>query len=47
MTTVVVVGSGIAGLTAALHAEATGCRVSLVTKAALTEANTQINQLFQ
>ena len=44
MTTVVVVGSGIAGLTAALHAEAAGCRVTLVTKAALTEANTRYAQ---
>lgn len=44
MTTVVVVGSGIAGLTAALHAEAAGCRVTLVTKAALIEANTRYAQ---
>lgn len=44
MTTVVVVGSGIAGLTAALRAEATGCAVTLVTKGALSEANTRYAQ---
>lgn len=41
MTTVVVVGSGIAGLTAALHAAEAGCRVTVVTKGALAETNTR------
>ncbi|WP_136585275.1 L-aspartate oxidase [Microbacterium hydrothermale] len=41
MTTVVVVGSGIAGLTAALHAHEAGCRVTVVTKGALPDTNTR------
>lgn len=41
MTTVVVVGSGIAGLTAALHAAENGCRVTIVTKGALPDTNTR------
>lgn len=41
MTTVVVVGSGIAGLTAALHAAENGCRVTVVTKGALSDTNTR------
>jgi len=41
---VVVVGSGIAGLTAALHALADGCRVTVVTKGELTESNTRYAQ---
>lgn len=41
MTTVVVVGSGIAGLTAALHAHENGCRVTVVTKGALPDTNTR------
>ncbi|PTT19815.1 L-aspartate oxidase, partial [Microbacterium sp. HMWF026] len=41
MTTVVVVGSGIAGLTAALHASEAGCRVTVVTKGALPDTNTR------
>lgn len=41
---VVVVGSGIAGLTAALHATASGCRVTLVTKDVLEHANTRYAQ---
>lgn len=41
---VVVVGSGIAGLTAALHAAASGCRVILVTKDVLEHANTRYAQ---
>ncbi|GAA3761433.1 L-aspartate oxidase [Microbacterium kribbense] len=41
---VVVVGSGIAGLTAAQHALAAGCRVSLVTKGELADANTTAAQ---
>lgn len=40
----VVVGSGIAGLTAALHAVAEGCRVTLVTKDVLEHANTRFAQ---
>ena len=40
----VVVGAGIAGLTAALHAVASGCRVTLVTKDALEHANTRFAQ---
>lgn len=41
---VVVVGSGIAGLTAALHAADAGCRVTLVTKDVLDHANTRFAQ---
>ncbi|WP_150957648.1 L-aspartate oxidase [Microbacterium testaceum] len=41
MTTVVVVGSGIAGLTAALHATDSGCRVIVVTKGSLDQTNTR------
>lgn len=41
---VVVVGSGIAGLTAARHAAASGCLVTLVTKDALEHANTRFAQ---
>ncbi|KTR95959.1 L-aspartate oxidase [Microbacterium testaceum] len=41
MTCVVVVGSGIAGLTAALHAAENGCRVTVVTKGALPDTNTR------
>ncbi|WP_285136972.1 L-aspartate oxidase [Microbacterium sp. lyk4-40-TSB-66] len=41
MTTVVVVGSGIAGLTAALHAAENGCHVTIVTKGELSETNTR------
>ena len=41
MTDVVVVGSGIAGLTAALHAVEKGCRVTVVTKGALADTNTR------
>lgn len=41
MTTVVVVGSGIAGLTAALHAHEAGCRVIVVSKGALRDTNTR------
>jgi L-aspartate oxidase len=44
MTAVVVVGSGIAGLTAALHAVASGCHVTLVTKDVLDHANTRYAQ---
>jgi L-aspartate oxidase len=40
-TDVVVVGSGIAGLTAALHARASGARVLLVTKALLDAGSTR------
>ena len=40
MTAVVVVGGGIAGITAALHAAATGCDVTMVTKAPLGESAT-------
>jgi L-aspartate oxidase len=40
----VVVGSGIAGLTVALHAVRTGCRVTLVTKDVLEHANTRYAQ---
>ncbi len=40
----VVVGSGIAGLTVALHAVASGCRVTLVTKDVLEHANTRYAQ---
>jgi len=35
VTAVVVIGGGIAGITAALHAASTGCEVTLVTKASL------------
>ena len=38
---VVVVGSGIAGLTAALHARRTGRRVLLVTKSRVEEGSTR------
>lgn len=41
---VVVVGSGIAGLTAARTAAVDGCRVTLVTKASLEESNTRYAQ---
>ncbi|WEK14715.1 MAG: L-aspartate oxidase [Candidatus Microbacterium phytovorans] len=41
---VVVVGSGIAGLTAARHALDDGCRVTLVTKSSLPESNTRYAQ---
>jgi len=41
VTAVVVVGSGIAGLTAALHAVESGCRVTVVTKGALPDTNTR------
>lgn len=44
MTEVVVVGSGIAGLTAALHAAESGCRVTVVTKDVLEHANTRFAQ---
>lgn len=40
----VVVGSGIAGLTVALHAVESGCRVTLVTKDVLEHANTRFAQ---
>lgn len=41
---VLVVGSGIAGLTVALHAAQRGCRVSLATKDVLEHANTRYAQ---
>jgi L-aspartate oxidase len=41
---VVVVGSGIAGITAALHAHAGGCAVTLITKAALGDGSTAAAQ---
>lgn len=41
---VIVVGSGIAGLVAALHAAAAGCRVTVVTKDELAHANTRYAQ---
>ncbi len=41
---VVVVGSGIAGLTVALHAVSHGCRVTVVTKDVLEHANTRFAQ---
>jgi L-aspartate oxidase len=40
----VIVGSGIAGLTVALHAVEHGCRVTLVTKDVLEHANTRFAQ---
>ena len=40
----VIVGSGIAGLTVALHAAEHGCRVTLVTKDVLEHANTRYAQ---
>lgn len=40
----IVVGSGIAGLTVALHAVDRGCRVTLVTKDVLEHANTRFAQ---
>lgn len=40
----IVVGSGIAGLTVALHAVQNGCRVTLVTKDVLEHANTRYAQ---
>ncbi|WP_127475722.1 L-aspartate oxidase [Microbacterium sulfonylureivorans] len=43
-THAVVVGSGIAGLTVALHALEHGCRVTLVTKDVLEHANTRYAQ---
>ncbi len=43
-THAVVVGSGIAGLTVALHAVENGCRVTLVTKDVLDHANTRFAQ---
>ena len=43
-THAVVVGSGIAGLTVALHAVDSGCRVTLVTKDVLEHANTRFAQ---
>ncbi|WP_019181171.1 L-aspartate oxidase [Microbacterium yannicii] len=44
MTRAIVVGSGIAGLTVALHAVELGCRVTLVTKDVLEHANTRYAQ---
>ncbi len=41
---VVVVGSGIAGLSAAWHARSAGARVTVVTKSALDQANTRYAQ---
>ncbi|KZE41254.1 L-aspartate oxidase [Microbacterium sp. T32] len=41
MTDVIVVGSGIAGLTAALHAADKGCHVTVITKGALADTNTR------
>ncbi|MGO2111836.1 MAG: L-aspartate oxidase, partial [Pseudoclavibacter sp.] len=41
---VVVVGSGIAGLTTALRAAATGCRVTIVTKGAIDDGSTRFAQ---
>ncbi|MFJ6652012.1 L-aspartate oxidase [Microbacterium sp. NPDC091313] len=43
-TSVVVVGSGIAGLTAALHACEAGCAVTVVTKGRLAHSNTRYAQ---
>lgn len=42
--TVIVVGSGIAGLTAALHAQEAGCAVTVVTKGRLAHSNTRYAQ---
>ncbi len=44
MTHVLIVGSGIAGLLTALHAQGAGCRVTLVTKDVLEHANTRYAQ---
>jgi len=44
MASVIVVGSGLAGLTAAVRATDAGHRVTLVTKAALPESNTRYAQ---
>lgn len=44
MSHVIVVGSGIAGILAALHARAAGCRVTVVTKDVLAESNTRYAQ---
>ena len=44
MTRVVVVGSGIAGLTAARHAAAAGCEVTVVTKSTVDAAATRYAQ---
>lgn len=44
MTHAIIVGSGIAGVTVALHAAASGCRVTLVTKDVLDHANTRYAQ---
>lgn len=44
MADVIVVGSGVAGLTAALTANAAGCRVTLVTKSGLLESNSYFAQ---
>ncbi|MDH6236191.1 L-aspartate oxidase [Cryobacterium sp. CG_9.6] len=44
MASVIVVGSGLAGLTAAVRAADAGHRVTLVTKAALPESNTRYAQ---
>ena len=41
---VIVVGSGIAGLTAALHAERAGCAVTIITKDRLDHTNTRYAQ---
>ncbi|MGP3536181.1 L-aspartate oxidase [Microbacterium sp. RD1] len=43
-TSVIVVGSGIAGLLAALHAAESGCAVTIVTKGTLTDSNTRFAQ---
>ncbi|MFT4135777.1 L-aspartate oxidase [Microbacterium sp.] len=43
-TRVLVAGSGIAGIMAALHAHEAGCRVALVTKDVLEHANTRFAQ---
>ena len=45
MTAGVVGGSGIAGLTAALHAAESGCRVTVVTKGTLHDTNTRWAQV--
>lgn len=44
MTHVVVVGSGIAGLTAAQHAAEHGCEITVITKDVLDHANTRFAQ---